>query len=184
MLLVAVVIVPSIYVGLVSFFKGIEIHCARGDTELEFDTPAQALLLHPLFLFCAPTLPVVVHSVVDSFGTRKQKDTKHCSCELKYVHLRASESPWVPFAGPAVVSRHLARVLLLWKCIFPASSKDLETEKSRGDSFTWQVTLEGRAGALCGRLTVISLLFPLSLGVLCASFRIKDRVLTRVSIPE
>lgn len=55
MLLVAVVIVPSIYVVLVSFFKGIEIHSARGDTELEVDTPAQALLLHPLFLFCAPT---------------------------------------------------------------------------------------------------------------------------------
>ncbi|XP_021099488.1 HEAT repeat-containing protein 5A isoform X6 [Heterocephalus glaber] len=50
--------------------------------------------------------------------------------------------------GPAVVSHHLARVLLLWKCVFPASPKDLETEKSRGDSFTWQVTLEGRAGAL------------------------------------
>ncbi|XP_033621011.1 HEAT repeat-containing protein 5A isoform X2 [Fukomys damarensis] len=50
--------------------------------------------------------------------------------------------------GPAVVSHHLARVLLLWKCVFPASPKDLETEKCRGDSFTWQVTLEGRAGAL------------------------------------
>ncbi|XP_055412069.1 HEAT repeat-containing protein 5A isoform X2 [Bubalus kerabau] len=51
--------------------------------------------------------------------------------------------------GPAFVSHHLARVLLLWKCVFPVSPKDLETEKSRGDSFTWQVTLEGRAGALC-----------------------------------
>uniref|UniRef100_A0A8C4PIM0 HEAT repeat-containing protein 5A n=1 Tax=Equus asinus asinus TaxID=83772 RepID=A0A8C4PIM0_EQUAS len=55
--------------------------------------------------------------------------------------------------GPAVVSHHLARVLMLWKCVFPVSPKDLETEKSRGDSFTWQVTLEGRAGALCGRYT-------------------------------
>ncbi|ELW63200.1 HEAT repeat-containing protein 5A [Tupaia chinensis] len=57
--------------------------------------------------------------------------------------------------GPAVVSHHLARVLLLWKCVFPASPKDLETEKSRGDLFTWQVTLEGRAGALCGNLCAI-----------------------------
>uniref|UniRef100_A0A452TZ44 HEAT repeat-containing protein 5A n=1 Tax=Ursus maritimus TaxID=29073 RepID=A0A452TZ44_URSMA len=56
--------------------------------------------------------------------------------------------------GPAVVSHHLARVLLLWKCVFPVSPKDLETEKSRGDSFTWQVTLEGRAGALCAVLYV------------------------------
>ncbi|XP_077909664.1 HEAT repeat-containing protein 5A isoform X4 [Halichoerus grypus] len=58
--------------------------------------------------------------------------------------------------GPAVVSHHLARVLLLWKCVFPVSSKDLETEKSRGDSFTWQVTLEGRAGALCAIKSFVS----------------------------
>uniref|UniRef100_K9IQJ8 HEAT repeat-containing protein 5A n=1 Tax=Desmodus rotundus TaxID=9430 RepID=K9IQJ8_DESRO len=58
--------------------------------------------------------------------------------------------------GPAVVSHHLARVLLLWKCVFPVSPKDLETEKSRGDSFTWQVTLEGRAGALCAIRSLVS----------------------------
>ncbi|XP_047593892.1 HEAT repeat-containing protein 5A isoform X6 [Lutra lutra] len=65
-----------------------------------------------------------------------------------------TQSGWLLIAalmtlGPAVVSHHLARLLLLWKCVFPVSPKDLETEKSRGDSFTWQVTLEGRAGALC-----------------------------------
>nr|XP_015097483.1 HEAT repeat-containing protein 5A isoform X2 [Vicugna pacos] len=58
--------------------------------------------------------------------------------------------------GPAFVSHHLARVLLLWKCVFPVSPKDLETEKSRGDSFTWQVTLEGRAGALCAVKSFVS----------------------------
>ncbi|XP_076983119.1 HEAT repeat-containing protein 5A isoform X3 [Tamandua tetradactyla] len=58
--------------------------------------------------------------------------------------------------GPAVVSHHLARVLLLWKCVFPVSPKDLETEKSRGDSFTWQITLEGRAGALCAIKSFVS----------------------------
>ncbi|XP_047716993.1 HEAT repeat-containing protein 5A isoform X6 [Prionailurus viverrinus] len=58
--------------------------------------------------------------------------------------------------GPAVVSHHLARVLLLWKCVFPLSPKDLETEKNRGDSFTWQVTLEGRAGALCAVKSFVS----------------------------
>ncbi|KAJ7407842.1 hypothetical protein BTVI_61674 [Pitangus sulphuratus] len=57
--------------------------------------------------------------------------------------------------GPAVVQHHLPRVLLLWKCIFPSSPKDLETEKTRGDSFTWQVTLEGRAGALCGSFCAV-----------------------------
>lgn len=35
--------------------------------------------------------------------------------------------------------------------MFPRSQKELEAEKARGDSFTWQVTLEGRAGALCGK---------------------------------
>ncbi|ERE72582.1 HEAT repeat-containing protein 5A [Cricetulus griseus] len=70
------------------------------------------------------------------------------------LSLQRTQAGWLLIAavmtlGPAVVSCHLARVLLLWKCVFPVSPKDLETEKSRGDSFTWQVTLEGRAGALC-----------------------------------
>uniref|UniRef100_A0A8C7A6L7 HEAT repeat-containing protein 5A n=1 Tax=Neovison vison TaxID=452646 RepID=A0A8C7A6L7_NEOVI len=74
-----------------------------------------------------------------------------------------TQSGWLLIAalmtlGPAVVSHHLARLLLLWKCVFPLSPKDLETEKSRGDSFTWQVTLEGRAGALCGRYTFFFIL--------------------------
>ncbi|XP_041340039.1 HEAT repeat-containing protein 5A isoform X2 [Pyrgilauda ruficollis] len=58
--------------------------------------------------------------------------------------------------GPAVVQHHLPRILLLWKCIFPSSPKDLETEKTRGDAFTWQVTLEGRAGALCAVKSFVS----------------------------
>ncbi|XP_059229022.1 HEAT repeat-containing protein 5A isoform X1 [Mustela nigripes] len=72
-----------------------------------------------------------------------------------------TQSGWLLIAalmtlGPAVVSHHLARLLLLWKCVFPLSPKDLETEKSRGDSFTWQVTLEGRAGALCAIKSFVS----------------------------
>ena len=51
-------------------------------------------------------------------------------------------------AGPSVVKQHLPRMLLLWRNAFPRSSKELEAEKSRGDSFTWQVQLEGRSGAL------------------------------------
>uniref|UniRef100_A0A8C5QNR6 HEAT repeat-containing protein 5A n=1 Tax=Leptobrachium leishanense TaxID=445787 RepID=A0A8C5QNR6_9ANUR len=49
--------------------------------------------------------------------------------------------------GPAMVRPHLGRILLLWRSIFPLTLKDLEVERSRGDAFTWQVTLEGRAGA-------------------------------------
>lgn len=55
--------------------------------------------------------------------------------------------------GPAVVEHHLSRLLLLWRCVFPASLREQEMELRRGDYFTWQVTLEGRAGALCGRST-------------------------------
>ncbi|KAM7376460.1 hypothetical protein PAMP_006191 [Pampus punctatissimus] len=51
--------------------------------------------------------------------------------------------------GPAVVEHHLSRLLLLWRCVFPASLREQEMELRRGDYFTWQVTLEGRAGALC-----------------------------------
>ncbi|XP_031626262.1 HEAT repeat-containing protein 5B isoform X2 [Contarinia nasturtii] len=50
--------------------------------------------------------------------------------------------------GVPVVKGLLPRMLLLWRNSFPRSSKEMESEKARGDSFTWQVTLEGRAGAL------------------------------------
>jgi len=49
-----------------------------------------------------------------------------------------------------VVKVHLPRMLLLWRNAFPRSAKELDSEKARGDAFTWQVTLEGRAGALGG----------------------------------
>ncbi|NXK89235.1 HTR5A protein, partial [Formicarius rufipectus] len=78
------------------------------------------------------------------------------------ISLQRTQAGWLLIAAlmtlgsPAVVQHHLPRVLLLWKCIFPSSPKDLETEKSRGDSFTWQVTLEGRAGALCAIKSFVS----------------------------
>ncbi|XP_039288533.1 HEAT repeat-containing protein 5B isoform X2 [Nilaparvata lugens] len=50
--------------------------------------------------------------------------------------------------GMPVVRGLLPRMLLLWRNSFPRSNKELESEKARGDAFTWQVTLEGRAGAL------------------------------------
>ncbi|CAH0385852.1 unnamed protein product [Bemisia tabaci] len=50
--------------------------------------------------------------------------------------------------GVPVVRGLIARMLLLWRNSFPRSSKELESEKARGDGFTWQITLEGRAGAL------------------------------------
>lgn len=50
--------------------------------------------------------------------------------------------------GVPVVKGLLPRMHLLWRNSFPKSAKELENEKARGDAFTWQVTLEGRAGAL------------------------------------
>ncbi|NWX54504.1 HTR5A protein, partial [Promerops cafer] len=77
------------------------------------------------------------------------------------ISLQRMQAGWLLIAalmtlGPAVVQHHLPRLLLLWKCIFPSSPKDLETEKTRGDAFTWQVTLEGRAGALCAIKSFVS----------------------------
>ena len=41
--------------------------------------------------------------------------------------------------GPSVVSSLGPRMLLLWRNSFPRSAKELESEKARGDAFTWQV---------------------------------------------
>ena len=50
--------------------------------------------------------------------------------------------------GHSFVKNLLPRLMLLWKNSFPRNTKDLESEKARGDAFTWQITLENRAGAL------------------------------------
>ncbi|XP_074091464.1 HEAT repeat-containing protein 5A isoform X5 [Macrotis lagotis] len=77
------------------------------------------------------------------------------------LSVQRTQAGWLLLAalmtlGSAFIQHHLPRVLRLWKCVFPLSPKDLETEKSRGDSFTWQVTLEGRAGALCAIKSFVS----------------------------
>ncbi|KAJ7344920.1 hypothetical protein JRQ81_000870 [Phrynocephalus forsythii] len=82
------------------------------------------------------------------------EDLLRSASQNSRISVQRMQSGWLLIAalmtlGPAVVQHHLPRMLLLWKCAFPVSPKELETEKSRGDSFTWQVTLESRAGALC-----------------------------------
>ncbi|KAG8449620.1 hypothetical protein GDO86_016308 [Hymenochirus boettgeri] len=76
------------------------------------------------------------------------------------MSLQRTQSGWLLIAsvmtlGPAVVQPHLGRLLLLWRSVFPMTPKDLDTERSRGDAFTWQVTLEGRAGALSAVLSFV-----------------------------
>jgi len=78
-----------------------------------------------------------------------------------------------------VVKVHLPRMLLLWRNAFPRSAKELESEKARGDAFTWQVTLEGRAGALGGgRINVLITVNSLSVLVinLVVKFRLRLRL--------
>ncbi|XP_069494576.1 HEAT repeat-containing protein 5A isoform X2 [Ambystoma mexicanum] len=82
------------------------------------------------------------------------EDLLCCAAQNNRLSIQRTQAGWMLISalmtlGPNVVQQHLGRVLLLWRCVFPLSAKDLETERSRGDSFTWQVTLEGRAGALC-----------------------------------
>lgn len=89
------------------------------------------------------------------------EDLLCCASQNSRISLQRMQAGWLLIAalmtlGPAAVQHHLPRVLLLWKCIFPSSPKDLETEKTRGDAFTWQVTLEGRAGALCAIKSFVS----------------------------
>ena len=50
--------------------------------------------------------------------------------------------------GPAVVKGLLPRMMLLWRNAFPRSNREFDSEKARGDAFTWKVSLEARAGAL------------------------------------
>ncbi|XP_052275904.1 HEAT repeat-containing protein 5B-like isoform X2 [Dreissena polymorpha] len=76
------------------------------------------------------------------------------------LSLQRTQSGWLLLGalmtlGSPVVKGHLPRMLLLWRNAFPRSVKELESEKARGDTFTWQVTLEGRAGALGAMLSFL-----------------------------
>ena len=54
----------------------------------------------------------------------------------------------VKLSGTPFVRHNLNRLLLLWKYAFPRSLDEAKAEKGRGDVFTWECTLESRAGAL------------------------------------
>ncbi|KAK5857880.1 hypothetical protein PBY51_011093 [Eleginops maclovinus] len=81
------------------------------------------------------------------------EDLLRSAAQNSRISLQRTQSGWLLVSslitlGPAVVEHHLPRLLLLWRCVFPASLREQEMELRRGDYFTWQVTLEGRAGAL------------------------------------
>ncbi|KAG7465627.1 hypothetical protein MATL_G00155510 [Megalops atlanticus] len=82
------------------------------------------------------------------------EDLLRSAAQNSRISIQRAQGGWLLLAalmtlGPAVVEQFLPRLLLLWRCSFPQAVRDLESERSRGDGFTWQVTLEGRAGALC-----------------------------------
>ena len=52
--------------------------------------------------------------------------------------------------GPSTVRHFLPKMLGLWASAFPPTPDEAESEKSKGDPYTWQVTLECRSGALAG----------------------------------
>uniref|UniRef100_A0A8C4LKZ8 HEAT repeat-containing protein 5B n=1 Tax=Equus asinus asinus TaxID=83772 RepID=A0A8C4LKZ8_EQUAS len=84
------------------------------------------------------------------------EDLLRTAAQNSRLSLQRTQAGWLLLGalmtlGPSVVRYHLPKMLLLWRNVFPRSLKELEAEKARGDSFTWQVTLEGRAGALCGK---------------------------------
>ncbi|XP_058254714.1 HEAT repeat-containing protein 5A isoform X3 [Hemibagrus wyckioides] len=81
------------------------------------------------------------------------EDLLRSAAQNSKISIQRTQGGWLLLSalntlGPMVVNHHLPRMLLLWKCAFPQSVKELESELRRGDSFTWQVALEGRAGAL------------------------------------
>ncbi|XP_069008944.1 HEAT repeat-containing protein 5A isoform X2 [Embiotoca jacksoni] len=81
------------------------------------------------------------------------EDLLRSASQNSRISLQRTQAGWLLVSslitlGPAVVEHHLSRLLLLWRCVFPASLREQEMELRRGDYFTWQVTLEGRAGAL------------------------------------
>lgn len=82
------------------------------------------------------------------------EDLLRSASQNSRLSLQRTQAGWLLLSsvctlGTAVVDDHLSHVLLLVRCVFPPSVRELDMELHRGDCFTWQVTLEGRAGALC-----------------------------------
>ncbi|GFX28551.1 HEAT repeat-containing protein 5B [Trichonephila clavipes] len=83
------------------------------------------------------------------------EDLLRSASQNSRLSLQRTQAGWLMIGsvmtlGSSVVKGLLPRMMLLWKNSFPRSNKELEQERHRGDAFTWQVTLEGRAGALAG----------------------------------
>lgn len=76
-------------------------------------------------------------------GTAQVRQISKC-CASQNIDF----SEYSQFLGNTTTQNCLARLLPLWKNSFPRSVKEAESEKNRGDAFTWTCTLEARIGAL------------------------------------
>uniref|UniRef100_A0A8D0A6R2 HEAT repeat-containing protein 5A n=1 Tax=Sander lucioperca TaxID=283035 RepID=A0A8D0A6R2_SANLU len=128
------------------------------------------------------------------------EDLLRSASQNSRISLQRTQAGWLLVSslitlGPAVVEHHLSRLLLLWRCVFPASLREQEMELRRGDYFTWQVTLVGRAGALCAMKNLLlhcrelvtddiisRLLTPLACAVALASVVYRLRVYELLSL--
>uniref|UniRef100_A0A3B4G4Y2 HEAT repeat-containing protein 5A n=1 Tax=Pundamilia nyererei TaxID=303518 RepID=A0A3B4G4Y2_9CICH len=97
--------------------------------------------------------PLGIPHTKDKMVLDLAEDLLRSASQNSQISLQRTQAGWLLISslitlGPAVVEHHLPRLLLLWRCVFPASLREQEMELRRGDYFTWQVTLEGRSGAL------------------------------------
>ncbi|XP_030575487.1 HEAT repeat-containing protein 5A isoform X2 [Archocentrus centrarchus] len=97
--------------------------------------------------------PLGIPHTKDKMVMDLAEDLLRSASQNSRISLQRTQAGWLLVSslitlGPAVVEHHLSRLLLLWRCVFPASLREQEMELRRGDYFTWQVTLEGRSGAL------------------------------------
>uniref|UniRef100_UPI00358E5931 HEAT repeat-containing protein 5B isoform X2 n=1 Tax=Myxine glutinosa TaxID=7769 RepID=UPI00358E5931 len=127
-----------------------------------YHTPGASWLLSPFAVFrrwngVLPGPKVSSSSKVMSIA----EDLLRTASQSSRLSQQRTQAGWLLLGalmtlGPMVVRYHLPKMLLLWRNVFPRSPKELESERSRGDAFTWQVTLEGRAGALCAMRSFVA----------------------------
>uniref|UniRef100_A0A7E4VHX8 HEAT repeat-containing protein 5B n=1 Tax=Panagrellus redivivus TaxID=6233 RepID=A0A7E4VHX8_PANRE len=100
------------------------------------------------------------------FGKAKQvfaiaEDMIKTASQTCKLALQKRRSGWLLISAVTTmktpfVRHNLSRLLLLWKYSFPKVVEEANNEKGRGDVFTWECTLESRAGALASMCSFVT----------------------------